>query len=235
VCGPGQPYGIVIEFAAPILLRYTPGPSTEMSTVAANTVVHLKVTCCGFAGTDDDASGFGTVHDGRAEVAWKLVICTAVDAVAAVVVGAAVEVVVVSGTEVEVLDEVDEVDDVESLVLVVSVAEFELFERVASTMITAATIAASTTAATMSSNLRRPSSPVGPYGPGGSPGPDGPCGATAGMRRVGSPPTDGVSTVGSKSSSDKGPGPPTGGTLSGPMVRRRYRSVPAVAPDHPPS
>jgi hypothetical protein len=188
----------VIEFEAPILLRYTPGPSTEMSTVAANVVVQLKVTCCGFAGTDDDASGFGTAHDGRSEVAWKLVICTAVDAVDAVVVVASVDAVVVSATEVEVLDEldVDEVDDVESLELVVvSEAEFELFERVANTMITAATIAARTTAVRMSSNLRRPSSPVGPYGPGGPPGPDGPSGATAGIRRVGSPPTDGVATV----------------------------------------
>jgi hypothetical protein len=187
----------VIEFDAPMLLRYTPGPSTEMSTVAANVVVQLNVTCCGFAGTEDDASGFGTVHDGRAEVARKLVICTAVDAVEAVVVGASVDVVVVSATEVEVLElDVDEVDDVELLELVVvSEAEFELFERVANTMITAATIAARTTAVRMSSNLRRPSSPVGPYGPGGPPGPDGPSGATAGIRRVGSPPTDGVSTV----------------------------------------
>ena len=81
MCGPGQPYGIVIEFAAPTLLRYTPGPSTEMSTLVADRVVQLSVTCCGLAGTDDDASGFGTVQFGVPDIARKLVICTAGDAV----------------------------------------------------------------------------------------------------------------------------------------------------------
>jgi hypothetical protein len=152
--------------------------------------------------------------------------------VGGVVVGAAVEGVVVSGTEVEVVDDVDVVDELDVLVLVVvSGAGPESFERAASTMITAATSAASTTAATSNNKRRRPSSPAGPNGPAGPPGPDGPRGATAGIRRVGSPPTVGGSTVGSKSSSDAGPLP--GGTLPEPIVRRRYRRLPAAAPDQP--
>ena len=199
-----------------MLLLYTPGPSTDTSTVAANTVDQLIVTSGLDGGCTVLASGFVSRHWTGFGPTSNCVKRGTVDCVVGTTTGSVVGAAVAAVVDDDELDEdddeedeedEDDVDELESLVEVVDDDEEELLRASANANAPTAKPAMNTPTR-MSISLRRlrlasSSPPPGPE-------PVGP-GAVAGSICVGGPPTTGVSTVGSSPNSS------SGGTFEGPV------------------
>ena len=234
VCGPGQLYGIWIEPSVPMLLWYTPGPSTDTSTRVASAVAHSIVTLVSAGGTVELASGFETRHVTgigttenfvkRGAAVGAVVTTTGTEVVAFVVVVGVVDAGALEGDEDDDddCDEDEDVDEPEALVVVTEVAEFEPSLAASANTIPPMSSAASNTPSTISIILRcRALSGSDGGGPAGSV--SGPA-AVAGSISVGELGTTGVSTVGSSAGISGGSfgGPvPIAPTLSPPGRRAR--------------